>query len=523
MLGVTKRRTQKAWVELRMQDKLAGRLSFVSKDANILATILGLGLVTRLVALPFSYPAEGDAVFRVRDTVIWMSHPFFITQDYWLPLHTYLVALSIWIGGDRLYSPVVPSILFNVASAIPLYYFIKNEFSEKASGYVTCAYLFYPVVFRQSLMAMAQVIFQFFLILALFLISQGRRHPASLKYPVLAGLSLTLAGMLRYEGWFLIPMLALLLWKTPRRMVLFVCVASFLPILWLLMDYLQSGAPFYTLNRITQAFRAGEGYGDPIGFRRRVYTILYYPLAIPIGMNLLVAIASVIGLLDSFFHKRLNRVWAIPLIGYFLMLEIPMIVSRMPIAAKYTIDIGMMLLPFSALVVERLIRRGTKYKIMVGMVIALMIPFSFLTSILPYPISLVFQDEMKAIPLRSPVVDAISRVVNTHVDPQHDGLICDYIGWAGTYSVLLFSGVPLERTYGIEGHKYFVMDTTKLSDFLKRNPTGILVLKPGSQLDKVLVPLSETRLGVSGLNNVLGVEVIQQLGDIRVLRYRLEE
>ena len=132
----------------------------------------------------------------------WLSEPEFITHGFWGPLHVYLIALSMAFVPDPVVPPIVLHVLFSVGTPILLYFFTKNEFGiHRASLFVSLAYVFYPLAVQNSLMALSEGPFIFFLVLCLLLLSIARQDRGSWKHALGAGIALTLAGMLRYEGW----------------------------------------------------------------------------------------------------------------------------------------------------------------------------------------------------------------------------------------------------------------------------------------------------------------------------------
>src|SRR5689334_595477 len=179
-----------------------------------LLIVIIVGVIIRLLALPFSMTNEADAVSRMLIAWDWLSAPKLISSGVWGPLHTYLIALPLALTHDSIVAPILFHILFSVITAIPLYFFTRNEFNNsRARLFVAAAYMFYPIAVRSSLMTTAEPPFGFFLALSLYFLSAARKPGANWKQVYIAGLSLTFAGMLRYEAWLLIPVLALSLFR----------------------------------------------------------------------------------------------------------------------------------------------------------------------------------------------------------------------------------------------------------------------------------------------------------------------
>src|SRR4051812_15533789 len=87
---------------------------------NWLFAVLLLGVLLRLIAIPFSMNNEADAVSRVWKASDWARHPQGIIAGVWGPLHPYLLGLVLLVFHDRVIAPILLEITFSVLTAIPL-------------------------------------------------------------------------------------------------------------------------------------------------------------------------------------------------------------------------------------------------------------------------------------------------------------------------------------------------------------------------------------------------------------------
>src|SRR6266540_2099251 len=210
------------------------------------AAVVVLALAARLSALPFATTDGGDAPSRVWAGWEWLSHPRLLTHGVWGPLHTYLIALSLSIVPDPVHSPVALSVLFSVASAAGLYWFVRLELGEsRAALLVGLTYAVYPIAIRNGVSVRSETPFVFFLLLAMIGLARARGEAGAWRHAAAGGIALTLASMLRYEAWMLLPLLALPLRRRPRLMLIFAACALAHPVLWTIGNWLHSGDPFY--------------------------------------------------------------------------------------------------------------------------------------------------------------------------------------------------------------------------------------------------------------------------------------
>src|SRR5262245_5578215 len=78
-----------------------------------LVAVGAVALGARLAVLPFATSDGGDAPSKVWMASEWLSHPQLLTHGVWGPLHTYLIALALWIVPDLVRAPVALSLMFS--------------------------------------------------------------------------------------------------------------------------------------------------------------------------------------------------------------------------------------------------------------------------------------------------------------------------------------------------------------------------------------------------------------------------
>ena len=137
----------------------------------LVSTFIGVAFLIRLIfANKAQFPGHGDNAFyyTVAENIfdgrgftidyIWnyLNRPEAITHysnDYWMPLTSVIISLSLFIFGKSLFAALLPSIFAGLALSL-LTYFVSKIYSDShfvalcSSGLI----LFVPVLFKYSLL-----------------------------------------------------------------------------------------------------------------------------------------------------------------------------------------------------------------------------------------------------------------------------------------------------------------------------------------------------------------------------------
>jgi len=489
------------------------------RELTKLALLIGLGLLIRLAALPFSMTVDADAVSRVFNAWRWLSNPEIITHGTWGPLHTYLIAGTIWFSEDRVIPPILLSIAFSVATVIPMYFFTKKEFGEGASLFVSCVYLFYPVAVRNSLMAVSEVPFVLFVGLSLPLLSMSRHENGSWKHALGAGLALTLAAMLRYEAWVLSPLMWTLLWKKPRLLAVFVASSMLFPIFWMLGNQAYYGDALYSMHETEHFALVLEGSNDELTVATMIERIVRYPAALLFGLTPLIAAMSVVGAALSLIRRKKHAIWLIPSIGLTVAQFMKTLDGSIFSRPRYGLVLGMLLIPFSAEIFNR-VTQETPRRMLAITVVCSMIPLSYLgrySRLEPF-----IPNGIEAIPRleRSTEVLNVSEVISEQIDNGDGGLILDFLSWEDTFYIALMSRLHPDRIFIFPGLRHQELDLKRLEEFIDHYGTGVLLLKKGSQYPDVAGPLQST-LMINGFDRSVELDLLHETEGSVIYRYQV--
>ncbi|NET13126.1 MAG: DUF2079 domain-containing protein [Okeania sp. SIO1H6] len=493
--------------------------SNLSKDIKTVILIVFSGLFIRLIALPFSVTVESDAVNRVNIAWHWLEEPHFITHGVWGPLHTYLIAAGIWLIKDPVLSPKLLNIFFSVATAVVLYFFTKNEFSERASWFVCYTFLFYPVGFRNSLQALSDTPFVFFVALSLLFLSKARQKDGSGKHALIAGLSLTLASMLRYEGWVLIPLLSVLLWKKPKSLLAFFLVSMIFPTFWMVGNHIHYGDALYSTNYQQEVELT---LNRDMTQEEIIQRILYFPLVLFFGMTIPVFLCSLLGITLSLVNRKSNFVWLIPFSGLFTIFFLKSLTGSLALQTRYSLLLGMFLLVFSAEAFNKI--PSKQLRISMGtIIIFLMIPLSYIkdNAYVPGFLSKIIPKDIEAIPRASKYVEGISLSTNEKLDTRNDSIIVVNFGIGIGHQIAFRTHISppkqLVIPYGFQQES----DWKNLEKFFDNHKKGIIVLKAGSHSISSIHLIEKIQLKINSVNNLVALNLLEDTSHALIYHYQI--
>ena len=433
---------------------------------QLLACILLLGLGLRLVVLPFTHTTEPDAMSRIVIGWEWLQTPNTGLQSaVWLPLHTYILGLAFNVLPEYYYTPTLLNILFAVLTAIPLYWFSHREFGQKngiaAGAIAATAFMVYPLAFRNSLMALSDTPFALLLAASLPLLSYARAKNGTLWQAALAGVFISLAAGIRYEGWVLIPFMAVILWRHPKRLLAFGAMAMVVPTLWMLGCLITHGDPLYSFNYQSQDTAATLSERGGISLLKRIVRLIFFPGVLGFGLSFPVLGLSLWGVTVALRNRRSQLIWLVPFLGLLLVLSYKSVEGTMNLQPRYAIPIGMLLLPFMVLGLEQIPQR--RRKLVTVAALALMLPFSYVLHLFRPALNLLLSDTsmvkrespaslLEAVPRLSPNTLAFAKQIKQSLNYDTDSLIM--LGYSDDITYLTIHAVklPLDRLCTLEDY-----------------------------------------------------------------------
>lgn len=481
--------------------------------------LMAIGLVVRFALLPFSQTIDADAVTRIFMAYNWLNDPSLITSAVWLPLHLYFNAAAIWISGDLVNGPKIMNILFAVATVIPLYKFVRNEFNREGAFFATLTYLFIPIIIRNSLQALSGIPYAFFIVLALYYLSQGRKTQQQLKYGILAGLAITLAGGFRYEAWLLIAVFTGILFfqKQWKMMIAFMVFSMIVPGFWMAGCYIDKGDIFYGPNGAYQWNVVLSGVNDSISFEQYIRRIFFFTVSWFFLLTPVVAFLTVFYTIKNRKNPAISRntwLWIIPFVVLYLIFIYKALEGTLLLQHRFTLSLILTSLPFYALMFQD--GKFLKIKRIIAVsVVVLSIPYSFLNR------------DINSLPRLKDqgTVDLVELINSKTTDPANESFIIDFIGWENTYYLSLKSDILPENIFRVNGATHGKVYVKFLKKVLDGRAEGFLLLKnEKSKLDEHFEQQNDSLIVIEKAGVKLHLkELVYTDKKMKVFRYHLED
>lgn len=225
------------------------KLSFFTKPTFFLSLIV-IGvclihvseLISPMIAEPDAYSRVLSAFADKNNDTLFITYP-----SAWLPLHSSLLVISLYIYNNIYISPRVITLIFSLLTIVIMYPYSQLFFKSRNArlALFTCLLFgLFPLNFYLATTTMSEPIFIFFLIASLVLLIPQRHFN-----DYLAGIFiLNIATGIRYEAWFILPFIwCFLLTKdltVQKKLLLFMGTLVF-PVVWVYLNFTSSDHSLY--------------------------------------------------------------------------------------------------------------------------------------------------------------------------------------------------------------------------------------------------------------------------------------
>ena len=265
-------------------------------------------------------------------------------------LYHYLLATALYFWRNPLITPRIFTMLFGILLIIPFYLLIEMLFNQEIAFYSSILLSFYPLHVMQSTLSTSDVVFHFFFFACLYYFFKFKLKEKKVFWLILSAILFNIAAMLRFESWVFIPLLSIFLYKDGKRYsAAFFLLSLILPSIWLYLCYRYRGNIFYSF--IVPARTAHtEILLQRVPYAKQIFgwlNILYKTLG-PI-----IVICGIFGMLYSIAKKRFLHLTLLFLYLYSLY-TINALTERMWYNYRYSILLGLLILPYSVLCIEKI-------------------------------------------------------------------------------------------------------------------------------------------------------------------------
>ncbi len=452
---------------------------------------------SRFILLPFAEITDADAVTRIFTADDLINSPRVISEGVWLPLHYYLISISILISGELWYGPMIFHVLIAAATVFPLYRFTAREFSERGAFWAVLVYCLSPIVFRNSYHALAGIPNAFLIALVLDALS-SLRHTNSLGDAVKAGIYMTLACGFRYESWLLFALFTgmLLLFRVPwKKIVVFWLLGMIIPIFWMIGNYVAHGHLFYGITGVYNA-DVVEMQNADIDLTEKVKRLIFFPLSWVLNYSPLIALSVLFLYLKKLIGRKISGaqiIWSLPLIVLFFVFILKSYEGTLLTQQRFTIALVLLAAPFAAYLSEIRMR-------LIKVLLLVSVPVLFVASF-----SAIRWDFEKYIP-QERMRNALSSIrlstystlspIPRQTDPEIrnvmfeisrnaeecDGLVVDFWTWESSFGIALKSGFHPKDIFLVDAAANGGVYEALLAEFMDRHKKPLVLFNCRSTL-----------------------------------------
>src|SRR5208283_3259367 len=221
------------------------------REIIILAILLSVSFLVRVLLFPLKgYPIDtGDFTSWINTAVKYGVRPFYNVAGFtdYPPFSIYLFwafgsfGKAVGISTANVVK-LIPNI-FDLATAVLIYVFVRKQASFKSALLATSLYAFNPaIIYNTAVWGQYDAIYTFFLVLSLMLALKSK--------PKLAAVTFALGLLTKPQGIVLAPLVAFLIYKKNGLKNLLVSVIAFAGTVFLIILPFQWSNPFSFLDKI---------------------------------------------------------------------------------------------------------------------------------------------------------------------------------------------------------------------------------------------------------------------------------
>lgn len=188
-------------------------------------------------------PGMGDAQVRIYEIVTNSIEK----NGIWQPLYFQLLKFSIALSGPFL-GPRLLAVVSFALLTLSIYLLTKHIFKKESVALLTVILIISSSFFTDYLtVPITEILFTSFFILGICFLIDIKDS----KFPYLSLVFFTLANALRFEGWILLPIIVLILYKkciSIRNILLFAFIYLLYPLIYLTTSWKITGQIMYIVN-----------------------------------------------------------------------------------------------------------------------------------------------------------------------------------------------------------------------------------------------------------------------------------
>ncbi len=384
--------------------------------------------IIKLLLLPYVHAVDADGVSRIYISQSWLENPEWIKSGNWGPIYFYLMGSALMVYNNPFYTPLIVNIVFSIATLFPLYFLFKRIYNESTALILCFLFSLSPIIFRLSLLALAETPYLFFVSLSVYLVYKGLKEE-KISYVFFGGIMSSIAGGFRYESWILSTLLALLILikYSKKNFFVFSITAFAFPCIWLISNYMASDNFLNSFNWVVDATVTNKVDSLESLLRR----IWFYPLSLIFAFGPIAFFYLIKAIKTAYKDSTSRKVIITYGIIFFIVLIIFLfntIRGSLLLQHRFTITLYLLSLPLLGYYFTELSRKK----------INLVFLFAFTGFALSYAYS---SKGTRPIPrlLNKDAIE-INNIVRLNSN-KNSGLILDFWNWENTFCIAFMSDI----------------------------------------------------------------------------------
>jgi 4-amino-4-deoxy-L-arabinose transferase-like glycosyltransferase len=241
---------------------LGGSRAGTRSDVYLIGVALVVALVPRLLLFLTRIDVPGDGPTRAVAAYAWSRHPSVVTHGWWPPGFLYLAGPLIALVPRPLLMARLLNVTIGTLTVVPFFVLTRSLFGSPAAFLSAVVLACLPLHAELSATGLSEASFVFEIVSGVLCLVVGCRPRVRPAVLAAALILLAWAGMTRYEGWILIPFVAIYcLYVTRNRGLTLLVTASVtvFPIVWTLANYYYAGDALLGLTLARKGVEAQEG------------------------------------------------------------------------------------------------------------------------------------------------------------------------------------------------------------------------------------------------------------------------
>ena len=256
--------------------------------------------------------------------IAWLKDPHVIMHGVWAPLHQYFNAFALTVFPDQVWGPKLLHVIFGAMLVFPVFRLSRRHLDITTSALVALFISLSPVIFRNSFHSLSGIPFLFFLGYSLYWVIRASTKEGNWKEALYAGLMITVASGLRYEGWVVMTIFVIILFLNKKWINAFVfgAAAGIFPLFWMIGNYSVHGDLLHFLEGSKLWNFGAENHNARITDVKVMMRKVFFSYSFLVSITPWVFIILIVGLVKTWKKYKFKKELWIFTLPFIIMLAV---------------------------------------------------------------------------------------------------------------------------------------------------------------------------------------------------------